>query len=696
MEKGTFVIDKFSGYNTQFSIFFPRSKESFIKAVSVRDSNSNTFSTVMDTTQNLHYYSLFSVPFDSEAAIGQSWSYRLERLANYELKNEHVIQVTSSAQQDQSQINIDLATNKNGYEVEVRPDQPLVLYASVMQESGTPVINAKVEALIKGINTAGFPMPDIKVDLYDSGTGDPDMFQNDGVYSRYIIDILEEGRYTVQVRVSANENSLEQFTRVEQGFSLRVTSLQRGTKDSFPPSRILDLEGHRVHNSGEVKFSWTAPGDDYDSGKPTSYQIHSSTDPSTFYKPTGSSQQLVDRFNASNSVASGAIETHNINLTSLFDKSLYFTILAVDDEGNVGYYSNIVKIYFPPRAAVGQQFGGAGGSEDSSDGSNPKRQGLYDPLRGIWPEPNSIIWYAVIGVVTVVIFTLILVSISIIVSRRKRSSADSVTTENDARDDGSAGFKNNELLRFSSINLTLESAQKNGNHVDSPSNQYRSPNSRINPYTELVIDTDYSSSQDRLFYSSENLYNQLRSSTAKSNMASRSTDNMLLHSNANASTMGENDSAMSHYLQDSSMFTATAIYAKPLPKCERKSILKKPREQGDGESDPTYSSSDNPSSELSELSESPISYLETDLDLNGSCNNAALTSTFSSQHMAAAVRRGPPTMPKPVLSSENLENQFTPVLAGSNLCSPNGSESCTENYGTLTPSARRIRNVTQV
>ena len=704
MEKGAFIIDQFTAHDTQFSVFFPQSTESFIKAVSVRDSNSpsvNTYSTVMDTTQSMHYYSLFSVPFDSEATIGQQWNYRLERLANRELRNKHVIQVTSSAQPGQSEVSIQLMTNKDGFDIQVRPDEPLILYAKIMLGCGTPVIGAEVEALIQGTNKAGFPMPEIKIHLLDSGTGDPDMFQKDGIYSRYINNILEEGRYNVELRVTAN-NTLDNngyFSRIQRGFAFRVMSLKRGSKDNFPPSRILDLTARRLEDSGEIKFAWTAPGDDYDTGRPTSYQIHSSADPSTFYRPSGNSLQLVDRFEGS--VPAGVGQTHNINLT-LFDKSLYFTILAVDDEGNVGYYSNIVKIYFPPKLDT-QQFGGDSG-RGAGDASSPTRQGLYDPLRGIW-EPNSIIWYAVIGVVTVVIFTLVLVSISIIVSRRKRSSQ-SVTDEDEiTHDDAAGGFKNNELLRFSSINLNMDAVQRSSS-LDNPASQYRSPNPRINPYTELVIDTEYSnSSQDRLFYSSENLYNQLRSSTSKqhnsSAMAARSTDNMLLHSGSpSAAATADHSTAHLSYQHDSSMFTATAIYAKPLPKCERKSILKKPRELGDGESDPSASSASsdhNPSSELSELSESPISYLETDLDLGcATISHHQQLATINTM----SIKRGPPTLPKPVLSSDNL-NQFSPdasVTGGSSsLCSPNGSESCRDpNYGTLTPSTKRIRNVTQV
>ena len=244
--------------------------------------------------------------------------------------------------------------------------------------------------------------------------------------------------------------------------------------------------------------------------------------------------------------------------------------------------------------------------------------------------------------------------------------------------------------------------------MENPADQYRVPSkSRINPYTELVIDThqDYnintSTSQDRLFYSSENLYNQLRTmkKSPTTTTTARSTDNMLCYNTeSDASTELQHDTAM---------FTASAIYAKPLPKCERKSILKKPRESGDGESEPSSSSDTHPcSSELSELSESPISYLETDLDLGGGALH------YQSMGGTAA-KRGPPTLPKPVLSMDNL-NRFPggttgmtspplpapPPVGGdtASLTSPHGSEAGGANYDTLTSStpAKKVRNVTQV
>ena len=75
--EGRFVIDEYSGGNTSLKVYFTDIVESYIKSISVRSDAGDTFNTIMDDRINLHYYSIFNVPFDSQPNLGRSWSYRI-------------------------------------------------------------------------------------------------------------------------------------------------------------------------------------------------------------------------------------------------------------------------------------------------------------------------------------------------------------------------------------------------------------------------------------------------------------------------------------------------------------------------------------------------------------------------------------------------------------------------------------------
>ena len=47
--------------------------------------------------------------------------------------------------------------------------------------------------------------------------------------------------------------------------------------------RILDLKVQTISKSDELEFTWTSPGDDFDIGKPTSYQLYYSKNPTVSY-----------------------------------------------------------------------------------------------------------------------------------------------------------------------------------------------------------------------------------------------------------------------------------------------------------------------------------------------------------------------------------------------------------------------------
>nr|XP_048309701.1 calcium-activated chloride channel regulator 2 [Myodes glareolus] len=185
--------------------------------------------------------------------------------------------------------------------------QPVIIYANV-RKGLYPILNATVVATVEP--EAGDP---VMLQLLDNGAG-ADVIKNDGIYSRYFFSFPVSGRYSLTVRVRhspsistlahsvpgshamyvpgyiANDNiqmnapkqpgrrGVEEqwgFSRVSAGGSFSVQGVPAGPRpDMFPPCKITDLEAVKVEE--DVTLSWTAPGEDFDQGRVTSYEIRMS------------------------------------------------------------------------------------------------------------------------------------------------------------------------------------------------------------------------------------------------------------------------------------------------------------------------------------------------------------------------------------------------------------------------------------
>ncbi|XP_007944387.2 calcium-activated chloride channel regulator 2 [Orycteropus afer afer] len=185
---------------------------------------------------------------------------------------------------------------------------PVMIYANV-RKGFYPILNATVTAIIEP--ETGDP---IILRLFDNGAG-ADVIKNDGIYSRYFFSFAINGRYSLKVRVyqspsisvlahsfpgshamyvpgyiengniqmnpprkSMGRSEEEQnggFSRVSSGGSFSVLAVPLGPHpDVFPPCKIIDLEAVKLED--EVTLSWTAPGEDFDQGQATSYEIRMS------------------------------------------------------------------------------------------------------------------------------------------------------------------------------------------------------------------------------------------------------------------------------------------------------------------------------------------------------------------------------------------------------------------------------------
>ncbi|XP_067892452.1 calcium-activated chloride channel regulator 1-like [Heterodontus francisci] len=253
---------------------------------------------------------------------------------------------------------------------------PMIIYAEVSQ-GFLPVLFVNATAIIEC--PTGSP---VEQDLSDDGLG-ADIVRNDGIYTKYFHNFTGHGRYSLKVRAQGKkgttkmtiriagntlylpgytengkihtnlprvpvnvddlEAKLDDFSRVQAGGTISVPS---GTPIfDFPPCRITDLLATIVQN--KVELEWTAPGEDYDHGAASHYEMRMS----------GSLLQLRDHFSQAalvnlasmNPQPYGSRETVTIipqNTDMQNGATVYFALRAYDKINQSSEMSNVAKVSF--------------------------------------------------------------------------------------------------------------------------------------------------------------------------------------------------------------------------------------------------------------------------------------------------------------------------------------------------------------
>lgn len=145
------------------------------------------------------------------------------------------------------------------------------------------------------------------------------------------------------------------FTRINHYGSFFVT-VPKPERDVLPPSRITDLRVVSTDNRRmAVTFSWTAPGDDFDEGQASRYELKSFKDKLNARRRFASHGRLVGQWDVDGPYYEppkpfGATQTATVRLKNGQQQvmPLYFAIRAVDSDGNAGPVSNVVEVVIIP------------------------------------------------------------------------------------------------------------------------------------------------------------------------------------------------------------------------------------------------------------------------------------------------------------------------------------------------------------
>nr|XP_045596240.1 calcium-activated chloride channel regulator 1-like [Procambarus clarkii] len=279
--------------------------------------------------------------------------------------------------------------------------QNIKIFAEVKQ-GNNPIIGAVVKAIVTQPDTITAP-PDEYL-LSDNGVG-ADSIKNDGIYSGFMTKFSAVGRYNVKAEVTstgktvanngatpsgssgrrrrrstssanydqgepepccgsvmpldeANASPTGNFSRVATGGVLKVTEIPAAGTDGISPVKVDDLQVISITMFSEslgantITLSWTAPGDDLDSGIASAYVVRLS--PNFHDLLEGSFDQapqdtllpvtVEDLHSANVFRESGSKVNITLKFTRriAYDQPYYVGLQALDETGNKSKVSNIV------------------------------------------------------------------------------------------------------------------------------------------------------------------------------------------------------------------------------------------------------------------------------------------------------------------------------------------------------------------
>ncbi|XP_014677148.1 PREDICTED: calcium-activated chloride channel regulator 4A-like [Priapulus caudatus] len=258
---------------------------------------------------------------------------------------------------------------------EIKPPEKQALYVAVTK-GYNPVINARVIAYIdRPSSTTAFELV-----VSDNGAG-ADVNKDDGIYSAFVTDYTQDGRYSVSVTVDnegvdttiatdslvgrgaarikaskgrAAQESTGDFQRITNGGTFTLSSYDENT-NYYPPNDVMDLLVTSIDKVAKtVTLEWTAPGADLDVGNASRYDIITSEN-FTALTLDPESQTLVNEseviegdLNAP--LPSGSLEHYVVKILMKEDSSastiVWITLRAHDDRGGVSVISNLVSATF--------------------------------------------------------------------------------------------------------------------------------------------------------------------------------------------------------------------------------------------------------------------------------------------------------------------------------------------------------------
>ena len=306
-------------------------------------------------------------------ASGSSWGYRVEWFSPLSSRPVQAGLVVEGS----PAFSLTMWTSSSQLTDLVTHQTPLALFVSPREvRSGLPVLRGQVTVTCLVRTEAGTSHTCGLLTLRDDGAGS-DLTADDGIYSSFLLDYPRPGRYEFSVTLTDNNREavtveaapshhqgerrgemccgsrLSLFDKkltktgeirvVSPGAALHLVQVpELSDQDKLPPGRIRDLHVRTSSESREVLAVFTAPGDDFDQGRPSLYKILASNNRSELQSGLALFAESLTEFQADSEAGS---EVNFMFDVQLYNEDIYLGVVAMDEAGNVGQMSNIVKTH---------------------------------------------------------------------------------------------------------------------------------------------------------------------------------------------------------------------------------------------------------------------------------------------------------------------------------------------------------------
>ncbi|GJQ72092.1 hypothetical protein Trydic_g3189 [Trypoxylus dichotomus] len=356
---GSFVLDKNMGQPSRFMLYIPNSYQPLIKNIKLISPSQHIFS------QRLDMLEIKIIQIESNITEPGTWTYTIEPLQGN--PQSHFLQVMATAKSRTADvIRARFWTRRN------QPGGPLILLTEV-KKGDFPIMAAKVEVRVSKLEPNGSILYHDCMELFDTGSGDPDITKGDGIYSRYFsASNTGAGVYTFEVTVSDNGNtaftwksssdSFEDtpccgsvilnkshgsetvsFERVPQPITMEITASDIIAASKIPAGRILDLR-RSIATPKTIRLSWTSP--DMGGQKVKRYEVKYASNIADITEHFETNAKMWE-WGKPLALEIGSETTFTVDMSDFLGVPLYFAVKAVAEGSGMSTISNYVRLYAP-------------------------------------------------------------------------------------------------------------------------------------------------------------------------------------------------------------------------------------------------------------------------------------------------------------------------------------------------------------
>ncbi|CAG9817922.1 unnamed protein product [Phaedon cochleariae] len=361
---GSFMLDPNMGEPAQFTFFTHNTVTPLIKGLKLISPSHQTFDSRNDKLIDFKMITL-----NANISETGTWTYIVETYAGN--PQPHFIQVMATPKSPFSPVvKANFRTHKNS------ENSPIILLAEV-KYGDLPILGAKVDVIVSKPGINGSMPLEARLELLDTGAGDPDITKGDGIYTKYFSAVeWGPGFYTFEVVVSDNGNTaytwtgskknenepccgssvtsngvqpISPFQRVLPKLTLHITAAEIQATHQASVGRIGDLKAETIPDDLKARLSWTSP--DMGGNTVSNYEIRYAT----------SVLDIMDKFETKAALwdngqpfplAPGSETTFTLDLNQkrdLLNKTLYFAIKAHSKVSSniTGPISNWVRVFVP-------------------------------------------------------------------------------------------------------------------------------------------------------------------------------------------------------------------------------------------------------------------------------------------------------------------------------------------------------------